>query len=156
MEDTYLVRAKNVTSYHTKPKIRWLTGLLVPVRGYDEGSFAISEHGYSIDRESVINIDTLGRCTGLKDKNGTLIFEGDILKCHIAGRNRDETFVSIVIWDSTRFELSDEKLERTFVDLHGKRTSQVGIESVLGFVMSDYHTFEIIGTIHDNPELMEV
>ena len=83
--------------------------------------------------------DTVGQYTGLTDKNGKKIFEGDIIK----GK-----FSNYAIW-------ADEA-ERAFV--YGK-SYKGGYKNL----MSDYllksscpNGIEIIGNIHDNPELLEV
>lgn len=83
--------------------------------------------------------DTVGQFTGLTDKNGKKIFEGDIIK----GK-----FSNYAIW-------ADEA-ERAFV--YGK-SYKGGYKNL----MSDYllksscpNGIEIIGNIHDNPELLEV
>ena len=81
--------------------------------------------------------ETVGQCTGLKDKNGKWIFEGNILRLNDDG----EVSNYEVYWND------DEagwciKIEDSFVtmDCWGETRG----------------SFEIIGNIHDNPELLEV
>ena len=69
--------------------------------------------------------------TGLKDKNGKEIFEGDIVK-GIWGKNEADVFE--VFWEDTGF--------------WGK-----GKEGDYAF--SDYHTLEVIGNKFENPELLK-
>lgn len=69
------------------------------------------------------------QCTGLKGKNGKLIYEGDILK--------DYNGIWQVLWD--------EK-EAAFYLYNKKRD----------FYLSPFiGEFEVIGNIHENPELLE-
>ena len=81
-----------------------------------------------------IDPETIGQYTGLKDKNGKMIFEGDIV--HID--NYDEG------WDST----VEFKGGAFAVDVEGKEYDYTAI----GWL--EYEV-EIIGNIHDNPELLE-
>ena len=77
--------------------------------------------------------ETVGQYTGLDDKNGVKIFEGDILKDSLS-------WVCLVKWDDSngRF-LGYHKKPRgdTYVCYVGREPAQ-----------------EIIGNIHDNPELI--
>lgn len=85
--------------------------------------------------------ETVGQCTGLRDKNGNLIFEGDIIKTKEYGRDIGRSNVNNfdifkVIYEPAVFRL--ENVRRGF--------NLVGNDN----------DFEIIGNIHDNPELLEV
>ncbi len=82
--------------------------------------------------------ETIGQYTGLQDKNGTKIFEGDIAIIHSPNIGDDEGYF-IIVWDddSTRFVLRGETLECDFEDFYSTE-------------------IEVIGNIHDNPELLEV
>ena len=72
--------------------------------------------------------ETIGQCTGVKDKNGKLIFEGD--------RWKREEFIGIII-----FQLGGWTIERA---------EDSGSYQYPSFY-SNAKTGEIIGNIHDTP-----
>ena len=87
-----------------------------------------------IPGEAEVIPETVGQYTGLTDKNGVKIFEGDVLKDSLG-------WVCLVKWDDSngRF-LGYHKKPRgdTYVCYVGREPAQ-----------------EIIGNIHDNPEVTE-
>lgn len=80
--------------------------------------------------------DTVGQYTGLTDKNGKKIFEGDIVKIDIAGL----IFNAVCKFHSGSF---------------GLVWHYMGVDRWQAFTSICHVEYEVIGNIHDNPELME-
>ena len=79
---------------------------------------------------------TVGQFTGLTDKNGKKIFEGDIVKIDIAGL----IFNAVCKFHSGSF---------------GLVWHYMGVDRWQAFTSICHVEYEVIGNIHDNPELME-
>ena len=138
----------------------WVEGYLT---GALSGGFWIDEStklGVPIIRK--VDPDTVGECTGLRDKNGKLIFEGDVFKfpdevwesyytsCGTEYNSWEvENYGVVGFCDySGRFEFIRYKFNENSVeaDLHENREMEF-----YEFVCE----LEIIGNIHDNPELLK-
>lgn len=101
------------------------------------------ESGLPVERD-IDNYDfdeiVLIQSTGLKDKNGKEIFEGDIL-----GVDTDEEIVNLnIYWDSKHALFMFESKKYNEKDLLAE------------LVEDNTYPFEIIGNIYENPELLEV
>lgn len=85
----------------------------------------------SDDELHIVYPDSIGQSTGLRDKNGKLIFEGDIY------HHGDKDIIYTVIFQDTSFK--------------GKQNGCYGSYAGLSH-WSD--CIEIIGNIYENPELL--
>lgn len=89
--------------------------------------------GEPVAKQANIIPETVGQCTGLYDKNGKLIYEGDILSR--SGKNYKKKYV--VCWAEYYWTLRCESISESLLMNIGGINGQ-----------------EIIGNIHDNPELV--
>lgn len=118
----------------------WVEGYLSKSRNAKEKPAFLK---YCIDREEtglmmsyIVDPSTIGECTGLRDKNGKLIFEGDIVQtkherlCKIVWRSN-----SVVnCWDIVPLECKHRSPDE--------------------WDLWDSKNLLVVGNIHDNPELL--
>mgnify|MGYP002766825732 CR=1 FL=1 len=129
MEDRYLFRGKRIDKWE------W-------VQGY---YYQIWEKGYILwgmtnDVPNMIEVDvsTVCQCTGLKDKNGKLIWENDIVSTVYDGNEH----IYQVVWDESELD---------FKATNGKENYESNFE-----YLPCCDEIEILGNCFDNPELLEV
>lgn len=107
--------------------------------GVDETVKLYSIHDFKTNEEEVKKVEvipeTVGQYTGLTDKNGKRIFEGDIL---------NTTNSDYAIW-------CVDSINTAFCCNQGNANYSCVLDEFMRF--SDV---EVIGNIHDNPELLEV
>lgn len=95
--------------------------------------------GYSFDFYLEDENATIMQSTGLKDKNGKEIFEGDIL----AFKTDDEVINVKIFWDEKHalFMFRSEKYNEE--------------EPLAELVEANTYPFEIIGNVYENKELLD-
>lgn len=109
---------------------KWIYGDLIHL----STGYGIRERTGATLSFSRVDEDTIGQYTGLKDCNDKGIYEGDIVTI---GNN----LKAIVIWFNGSFRFQDELSSKaTYLD-------------DIGVIMRDYDV-QVIGNIHDNPELL--
>lgn len=100
------------------PYIQWLE--------YDD------DYHEDVVEECAVDPDTVGQYTGLTDKNGVRIFEGDIVRIYYPFDPPDDC---VVYWL--------------------KESAKWNLPGCDGYFCTASKNCEIIGNIHDNPELLE-
>lgn len=107
---------------------------------WQSNSSIIDKSGYS---QKVVP-ETVGQCIGLKDKNGKLIFEGDIVERYsyyddIWEFSYTAKCYGVIVWNTNDYcwniKTNDE---------------------LMPFNDYDWGISMVVGNIHDNPELLEV
>lgn len=120
--------------YRTKYKNGdWVFGLLTDLKNYAGFAEMTNTNGVS---GIEVDPETVGQFTGLTDKNGKKIFEGDVVQYF--GTYPLEVFI----------ENGHAKFR--FYDTYSKRQYE---ELFFGHD-EEYGKCEVIGNIHDNPELI--
>lgn len=140
MENRYLFRGKRIDNNE------WEYGL----PSYDEDGEIEEIEVWSEDDINFYSVDpsTICQCTGLKDDDGTLIFENDVLSL------KDE--ISKCEWKAV-VKFGNPNSEYTWgwqlvpiTECDANKDILMWVETEMGYMYC-----EVIGNIFDNPELLE-
>lgn len=116
---------------------RWVEGDLVTPNEIFAGCYIahidyLNEHGEVGVISDEVDPNTVGECTGLRDKNGKLIFEGDVLRRE---QNKKSEVVHTV----------------KYHELYGMWcvSSKVRGQESMSLLAPACDSYEVIGTVHD-------
>ena len=99
-----------------------------------------------------VNPDTVGEYTGLTDKYGNGIYEGDVVKRHCSAYGLDDTGIVKFDNETAMFVLyCEEKIFAKKLSFLKSETINDGYATII-----ETFTYEIIGNIHDNPEMVKI
>lgn len=109
----------------------WVKGDLI--KKYETKTYCIKPNKevaahYPVDKE------TIGQFTGLKDKNGTKIFEGDVVSCK----------TSAYFFEKCKVVYESCYARYCAIDRHGYK-----------YPMDETFEYEVLGNLYDHPELLE-
>ena len=97
----------------------------------------VSDDGFDHYEEYEVDPETVGEYTGLMDKNGTKVFEGDIVGLDVqSGKTRD-----VVVWSDGEYN-----------GVAGFRLKSRALYSITSY---NRQYFEIVGNVWDNADLLE-
>lgn len=134
----------------------WIYGDLRHISDLDGGYYPCivdNSNGRNNDVSGVPAVlSTVGRYTGLTDKNGTKIFEGDILRA--IAEDMVEPIYAVVGYGKFNDPnyLDDDSIIGWYAKFRGIMTTIFNGESEGHSIPS---VSEVVGNIHDNPELLE-
>lgn len=142
MKDRYLFKAKRIDNGE------WVQGniLLDIEKNKPSETYRI----YPIDHVDICRVvdeTTICQCTGLKDKNGNLIWEGDVVKKEFYtdydAFSNSEEYIGIVKFTDCAWVVET---------IRGKCTRPIFEAASYS---EDVKYFEVSGNVFDNPELLE-
>ena len=100
---------------------------------------------YPIEGHVPIVKGSLQQYTGLKDRNGKEIYEGDVIKQKCPIQNRTEIGEVFYLVEDGRYLIKCDKFP----------SGSLCINSIASVEGATGHHCEIIGNIYENPELLE-
>lgn len=105
--------------------------------------YIVSTNVFPLSLCGEINPETVGEYTGLTDKNGVKVFEGDILRC--VSEDWNNTYITKVwAYGNT-----------LCVDVNGEANGYAPIDFADEIWVNENYEIEVIGNAYDNPNLLK-
>ena len=138
MNDRYLYKAKRKHDSKFFKKGEWVDGAYY-IEPYTDKCFIIQWNSTGLGFNEFIEVDeeSVCQCTGLKDKNGKLIWENDIMVAHLDDIFPEDATYTRVVWNNNGF-----------------CTKEQVSDGVFPLDKFDQENFEVCGNLFDNPELI--
>lgn len=129
----------------------WHIGLLT----FMFGQYAIVNES---DENTVYLIDkeTIGQSTGFKDGNGVEIFEGDVANIHWFYTDYDPETLGAIENEATAEKVVITKEFGNLGFWWNSGDDWVDLATLALTVQLHEESFELLGNVHENPELLEV
>lgn len=148
MENRFLSRAKRIDNGEwVQGNLIWSSdaevgyeAIIIPTNDSNMYTKGVSRGDLGFENWHRVNETTICQCTGLKDKNGKLIWENDVC-------DRKEQYPEIV-----KYCNGDWTLDYSYASHKESGACYCN----LGFYAEERKCIEVIGNIFDNPELLEV
>ena len=147
------IKFRGKCSPQSKYQGEWVTGsLVVPEIIEDNELLIVVAHSDNCKTTYHVDKDTVGQFTGLRDKNGREIYEGDILTADDSPFMDDGNmnYIAVIEW----FDYD----ACWYASLQRHRDSKalgISVNMPYWFDKKTAETYEVIGNIHDNPELIK-
>ena len=142
MQDRYLCKARPIGT-----RKQWVTGFYAVLGEKTVIIVNETEKFYDVDSgknshgNKIVEVipKTVCWCTGLKDKNGTIIWENDIVKHYNDDAHTENYCTGTVLWDENYagfYRTSNE---------YGLSKPRISSDCI----------YEVVGNVFDDPELLE-
>lgn len=125
MQDRFSFRVWKSQEHRMVYNVCYLNPLLLDEEKSEEGKY-----------------NKLLQCTGIKDENGNLIYEGDIVKTWKFSTG--EISNKVVIWNKDRCGFRLYTIDQYKRNIHNSPQSMLNVT-----------TIKLLGNIYENPELLE-